>query len=196
MKSVKKPSTVHNNKVVDLLTADRNIQTNEDMTIMAIKYLVRKLKYHPNMLDALKTAIKTKGSVPTACVTIPRNKNGLVHIARTDIYPHVLYFKIWRSLDIKRKDLLQNKCCQFGFKLNCDIVCVNPYHYDRIGKKNSVFVFFMGFYRFFFTDLPCVEDSFTTVNETANDEQCNSMDVDSDVCKLEPIQQGKFFLSY
>lgn len=144
MKSTNKRNPADYKQDVNLLSSYRNIQSNEKIAIMAIKTLVQKLKHHQNMLDSLKQVLKTNGSVPTKCVTIPRTKNGMVQTDKVRNFPHVLYVRIWRWLDVQRKDLMHKKCCVFGFELNCDFVCVNPYHYYRIGspeigKRNSFF---------------------------------------------------------
>lgn len=103
-----------------------------DFCRRAIESLVKKMKEKRDELDALITAITTSGSVATQCVTIQRTLDGRLQVAGRKGFPHVIYAKIWRWPDLARNELKPIKTCQYGFHLKSDLICVNPYHYDRV----------------------------------------------------------------
>ena len=47
-------------------------------------------------------------------------------------FPHVVYAKIWRWPDLHKNELKNAKFCPLAFELKADVVCVNPYHYERV----------------------------------------------------------------
>lgn len=47
-------------------------------------------------------------------------------------FPHVIYAKIWRWPDLHKNELKHFKFCTYAFDLKLDVVCVNPYHYERV----------------------------------------------------------------
>lgn len=126
-------ATDESQSIVNLLVNHRQIDETEEFAEMAIKSLVRKLKGKNDELCSLMIAITDNGATPTDCVTLKRTKCRQIELARKCYFPHVIYCKIWRWNDIlKPKDLTHIKCCKFAFELNYDLVCINPYHYERV----------------------------------------------------------------
>eukprot|EP00112_Aurelia_sp_Birch-Aquarium-sp1_P026474 Seg940.5 transcript_id=Seg940.5/GoldUCD/mRNA.D3Y31 product="Mothers against decapentaplegic 3" protein_id=Seg940.5/GoldUCD/D3Y31 len=97
----------------------------------AVKSLVKKLKKNGG-LEILENAI-TKPGTPTSCVTIPRSLDGRLQISHRKGLPHVIYCKLWRWPDLQsHHELRAIDVCEFAFHLKKKLVCVNPYHYQRV----------------------------------------------------------------
>ena len=43
-----------------------------------------------------------------------------------------MYAKIWRWPDLHKNELRHQPYCQYAFDLKAELVCVNPYHYERV----------------------------------------------------------------
>jgi hypothetical protein len=53
--------------------------------------------------------------------------------------PHVLYCAVWRWEDVtSHRQLRAIAACRHPFEAKLNVVCVNPYHYERTGNGGNV----------------------------------------------------------
>ena len=118
--------------VVLQLMCHRTDGESESFAKRAIESLVKKLKERKEELEALSIAVTTNGNQPSKCVTIQRTQDGRLQIAGRKGFPHIIYGRLWRWADLTRNELKSLPCCQYGFDGKHDVVCINPFHYERI----------------------------------------------------------------
>ncbi|XP_066062665.1 mothers against decapentaplegic homolog 4-like isoform X3 [Chamaea fasciata] len=123
--------------IVHSLLCHRQGGDSEAFARRAIQSLLRKLKEKRDELDALVAAVTSGGAQPGQCVTVQRTLDGRLQVAGRKGFPHVIYARLWRWPDLHKNELKPAEFCRFAFDLKCDSVCVNPYHYERVGTPGS-----------------------------------------------------------
>ncbi|KAI6235519.1 Mothers against decapentaplegic-like protein [Aphelenchoides besseyi] len=110
----------------------------------AIESLVKKLKDKRAELDSLISAVTSGGKQATSCVTIHRSLDGRLQVAGRKGVPHVVYARIWRWPNVSKNELQKLAICTTPSD-HPDLICINPFHYDRIvsstiniGNMNSL----------------------------------------------------------
>uniref|UniRef100_A0A8C6UIU6 Mothers against decapentaplegic homolog n=1 Tax=Neogobius melanostomus TaxID=47308 RepID=A0A8C6UIU6_9GOBI len=106
---------------------------SEGFARRAIESLVRKLRERRDELEALVTAVTTRGTSPGCFVPVHLQRRlQLLSVAGRKGFPHVIYARLWRWPDLHKNELKHAAFCRFAFDLKYDSVCVNPYHYERV----------------------------------------------------------------
>jgi len=125
-------------------TCHRQGGETEKFAKRAIESLVKKLRKKSEELDSLITAVTTKGSKSSKCVTIQRTLDGRLQVCERKGFPHVIYARLWRWPDIQKMEMKHLDFCRYGYDLKYESVCVNPYHYERIRSPAGKALFFLG----------------------------------------------------
>uniref|UniRef100_A0A668VS64 Mothers against decapentaplegic homolog n=1 Tax=Oreochromis aureus TaxID=47969 RepID=A0A668VS64_OREAU len=106
----------------------------------AVDSLVKKLKKKKGAMEELERALSCPGQ-PSKCVTIPRSLDGRLQVSHRKGLPHVIYCRVWRWPDLQsHHELKALECCEFPFGSKQKDICVNPYHYRRVGMLPPVLV--------------------------------------------------------
>lgn len=112
----------------------------QEHTEKLIRNLIKKLtkSKRQGTIDELERAILHKDS-RTKCVTIPRSAETSTTSSKSN--PVVIYSRLWRWPDlVNQNELKPVDYCQNAFHYTRDEICINPYHYERVPAKYSVYV--------------------------------------------------------
>ena len=120
--------------ITNKLYALRKDSDNDDWARKAIEYVVKKLKKkNDGSLQNLEFALNHP-TIPSNCVTIPRNQDDRLQIFYKKSLPHVIFCRLWRWPELKsHHELKAIKDCEYPYSKGHHEreVCVNPYHYMR-----------------------------------------------------------------
>lgn len=115
----------------------------DDWRNKAIETLVKKLKKSDPEGYRLLESILISKSKDTRCLVIPRPNDGRIQVNHKKSLPHVMYCRIFRWPDLlSQHELKPVPTCSYPAKKTCQYpadkqedekVCVNPYHYVRVG---------------------------------------------------------------
>ncbi|XP_055348918.1 mothers against decapentaplegic homolog 3-like isoform X2 [Paramacrobiotus metropolitanus] len=110
-------------------------ESDEKWEEKAVKGLMKKLKQKGkgfSTVDDLERALSSQDK-HSQCVIIPRTLDGRLQVGDRKGMAQVLYCRIWRWPDLTSyRQLRSTDTCSNGFSTRKDVICVNPYHYDRI----------------------------------------------------------------
>ncbi|KAL3310270.1 hypothetical protein Ciccas_011165 [Cichlidogyrus casuarinus] len=124
-------------KIINCLMCYNQSSDPESFVRLSVESLVRKLKEKPQELDELICAVTSAGSQSSKCVTIPKTLDGRIQIGGRKCFPHLTYAKIWRFPDLSKMELRRTQQCNHAYELHGEVVCINPYHYERIVSSAS-----------------------------------------------------------
>ncbi|OAF67932.1 Protein Wnt-10a, partial [Intoshia linei] len=126
------PQVENNKSIINTLLCHRQGSEDEGFAKRAIESLVKKLRDKPSELENLLTAVTTNGTMKSNCVTIQRTLDGRLQVAGRKGFPHVIYTRIWRWPNLIKNELKHSEMCRHAFDLKHELVCINPYHYERV----------------------------------------------------------------
>ena len=68
------------------------------------------------------------------------------HITVIKITLFLVYSKLWRFPDLHKNELRHMQICQYAYEKKLDMVCVNPFHYERIVQgSGQQFIYLINF---------------------------------------------------
>ncbi|XP_022652777.1 mothers against decapentaplegic homolog 3-like [Varroa jacobsoni] len=123
--------------VKKLLQYRQGGESDERWGEKAVRALVKKIAKQGTALEDLEKAI-VKQDPNTSCVTIPRSMDGTraQSTSHRKGVPHVVYCRLWRWQDLQNaNELRPMPQCHSARTVHRgpeDVVCVNPWHYDRV----------------------------------------------------------------
>ncbi|VDN45237.1 unnamed protein product [Gongylonema pulchrum] len=110
------------------------------MSVHAVDSLVKKLKKKKvgqGTIEDLEFALANPGS-HSKCVTIPRSLDGRLQVSHRKGLPHVIYCRVWRWPDLQsHHELKPLPDCLYPYDSKNQLICINPYHYQRIEPQVS-----------------------------------------------------------
>ncbi|CAG5110321.1 Oidioi.mRNA.OKI2018_I69.chr2.g4733.t1.cds [Oikopleura dioica] len=106
----------------------------------AIKSLIKRLRQSkdPDALQNLRVTLLERNK-DTPCVRIPRSLDGRLQVQHRKTLPHLLYVQIWRFPEVTTQhELTSVSNCKFAYIKRLEEVCVNPFHYEKVEKFDSI----------------------------------------------------------
>ncbi|KJH42169.1 MH1 domain protein [Dictyocaulus viviparus] len=111
--------------------------TDIEFSRKAIVTLLKKLASKESEVDSFIACCGSQGRESNTCVTITRPLNGRIQITGRNLFPHVVYVLVFRWSDTQSHQLTSLNICKYPHSRRCNVVCVNPYHYDRFWYRND-----------------------------------------------------------
>ncbi|VDK74552.1 unnamed protein product [Anisakis simplex] len=120
-----------------------NQTDSECLPLAAVDSLVKKLKKKKSgqgTVEDLEFALANPG-MHSKCVTIPRSLDGRLQVSHRKGLPHVIYCRVWRWPDLQsHHELKPVPECLYPYDNKSQLICINPYHYQRIEPQSLLIV--------------------------------------------------------